>query len=139
MLSTASDWHQQADLRDRMQFPPEITVTIPDFVIWSLSSRQASMVELLPRHGTRKYKLRGLRAEQGEVQESGCRLSTVWAEVVVPSCRGGMPRIRGQSMWRALRVIDVIGADRRQFIGRLGREAEMAFIYLPIVKLFLTH
>jgi hypothetical protein len=33
-------------------------------------------------------------------------------------------------MWRALWIICVIGADRRQLIGHLGREAEMPSMYL---------
>jgi hypothetical protein len=33
-------------------------------------------------------------------------------------------------MWRALRVISVIGADKRQLIRRLAREVEMASLWL---------
>ena len=95
-LGTASDWQLQADLKSRMQFPPQIVANNrrPDIAVWSLSSRQAIMVELTVPWEERIEEAYD-RAEEEEVPESGYRLSTAWLEGMVPSCRGGMPRIRG--------------------------------------------
>jgi hypothetical protein len=49
LLGTTSDWQPHADLKGRMQFSQEITVTNqrPDIAIWFLSSRQAIIVQLI--------------------------------------------------------------------------------------------
>ena len=48
ILSSASDWQMQGDIRGRTAFPYEIAVTgqRPDIVLWSTSTMQVVMLEL---------------------------------------------------------------------------------------------
>ncbi|XP_071170940.1 uncharacterized protein [Mytilus edulis] len=48
LLVTATDWQMLVDLKQKLQFPPQIAVTnqIPDIVIWSASTKQAILLEL---------------------------------------------------------------------------------------------
>ncbi|CAC5362581.1 unnamed protein product [Mytilus coruscus] len=48
LLGTATDWQMLVDLKQKLQFPPQIAVTNqrPDIVIWSASTKQAILLEL---------------------------------------------------------------------------------------------
>ena len=130
LLGTAGDWQMQADLRGRLQFPREIALTSqrPDIVIWSTSTKQAILVELTVPWEERiedayERKLAKYQDLVADCQQQGWR---VWCLPVEVGCRGFV----GQSLWRALRVIGVIGVERRRLIGRLSRETEMASMWL---------
>ena len=49
MLGTSTDWQMRVDLRQRMEFPPEIAVTNkrPNIVIWLAATKQAILLELM--------------------------------------------------------------------------------------------
>lgn len=130
LLGTAGDWQMRADLKTRMQFPTEVASTNkrPDIVIWSPSSRQVIIVELTVPWEERmedayERKMGKYQELVADCQERGWR---VWCFPVEVGTRGFV----GQSLWRALRVIGVIGLERRQLIGRLSREAEIASLWL---------
>lgn len=130
LLGTAGDWQLKADLNGRMQFPPEVAVTNqrPDIVVWSLSTKQAILVELTVPWEERMEEAyeRKKSKYQGLVEDCQHRGWKVWCFPVEVGCRGFV----GQSMWRAMRVIGIIGADRRQLISCLCKEAEMASLWL---------
>jgi hypothetical protein len=48
ILSTAKDWQMEVDLKKKLKFPEEITVTKlrPDIVLWSSASKQVVLLEL---------------------------------------------------------------------------------------------
>ena len=120
----------RADLKTRMQFPTEVASTNkrPDIVIWSPSSRQVIIVELTVPWEERmedayERKMGKYQELVADCQERGWR---VWCFPVEVGTRGFV----GQSLWRALRVIGVIGLERRQLIGRRSNETEMTLLYL---------
>ena len=118
LLGTAGDWQMRADLKTRMQFPTEVASTNkrPDIVIWSPSSRQVIIVELTVPWEERMED--AFERKMGKYQElvADCqgRGWRVWCFPVEVGTRGFV----GQSLWRALRVIGVIGLERRHLIGR---------------------
>nr|XP_034331688.1 uncharacterized protein LOC117690947 [Crassostrea gigas] len=130
LLGTAGDWQMRADLKTRMQFPTEVASTNkrPDIAIWSLASRQVIVVELTVPWEERmedayERKMGKYQVLVADCQERGWR---VWCFPVEVGTLGFV----GQSLLRALRVIGVIGLERRQLIERLSREAEISSLWL---------
>jgi hypothetical protein len=48
ILATANDWNMQADVSQKLKFPPKITITNQrlDIVLWSKNTRQTVLIEL---------------------------------------------------------------------------------------------
>lgn len=112
LLGTARDWQMRAVMKTRMQFSTEEASTNKrlDVVIWSPSSRQVIIVELTVPWEERmedayERKMGKYQELVADCQERGWR---VWCFPVEVGTRGFV----GQSLWRALRVIGVIGLEK---------------------------
>ena len=48
LFGTSTDWQMRVDLRQRIEFPQQTTVTKkrPEIIIWSLATKQAILLEL---------------------------------------------------------------------------------------------
>jgi hypothetical protein len=130
LLGSATDWQMRADLGHRMKFPTEIAITSrrPDVVIWSTATKQAMLLELTVPWEDRigeAYERKTLKYQElvQECQQNGWK---IWFFAVEVGCRGFV----GQSMWKALRSMGIIGTARKKLIGQLCREAEAASIWL---------
>ncbi|XP_033758242.1 uncharacterized protein LOC117340592 [Pecten maximus] len=130
LLGTAGEWQMRADLKGRMQFPQEIAVTNqrPDIVLWSTSIKQAVLVELTMPWEERIEEAHERKRNKYQDLVADCQQQEwkMWCLPVEVRCRGFV----GQSMWRALRIIGITGPERRQLIGHLSREAELASMWL---------
>ncbi|XP_076090373.1 uncharacterized protein LOC143062594 [Mytilus galloprovincialis] len=130
LLVTATDWQMLVDLKQKLQFPPQIAVTNqrPDIVIWSASTKQAILLELTVPWEERiedAYERKRLKYQDllAECRDNGWR---VWLFPVEVGSRGFV----GQSMWRALRALGIVGGERSKLIGNLCKEAETASMWL---------
>ncbi|XP_062613999.1 uncharacterized protein LOC134275735 [Saccostrea cucullata] len=129
LLGTATDWQMQADLKERLVFPSEITATNkrPDVVLWSMATRQTIILLTVPWEDRMEdtYERKNPKYQDllKDCPQTGWK---VWFFAVEVGCRGFV----GQSMWRALRAIGITGAERRRLIGSLCREAESASMWL---------
>ncbi|VDI62323.1 Hypothetical predicted protein [Mytilus galloprovincialis] len=124
LLVTATDWQMLVDLKQKLQFPPQIAVTNqrPDIVIWSASTKQAILLELTVPWEERiedAYERKRLKYQDllAECRDNGWR---VWLFPVEVGSRGFV----GQSMWRALRALGIVGGERSKLIGNLCKRAE---------------
>ncbi|VDI57596.1 Hypothetical predicted protein [Mytilus galloprovincialis] len=126
ILGTASDWQMTADIHQRMSFPAEIAATSlrPDIVIWSQGTRQAVLLELTVPWEDRIEEAyeRKMAKYQQLVEDCKQRGWRTWCMAIEVGCRG----FAGQSMWRALRTLGVVGAERKKLITEVCREAEVA-------------
>ena len=130
VLAMATDWEMVCDVQGRCTFPREIVVTSlrPDITIWSRQSRTVVLVELTVPWEERMeeaHERKNIKYQQlvEECQEKGWR---VWCLPVEVGCRGFV----SQSVWRALRVLGVIGKHRRKLIGQLSKGAESASCWI---------
>ncbi|CAC5423515.1 unnamed protein product [Mytilus coruscus] len=124
LLGTATDWQMLVDLKQKLQFPPQIAVTNqrPHIVIWSASTKQAILLELTvpweeridDANERKRLKYQDLLAE---CRDNGWRVWLFPVEV-------GSRRFDGQSMWRALRALGIVGGETSKLIGNLCNEAE---------------
>ncbi|VDI54010.1 Hypothetical predicted protein [Mytilus galloprovincialis] len=104
-----------------------VTNQRPDIVIWSASTKQAILLELTVPWEERiedanerkrlKYKI---YLQNVETMMDG------WLFPVEVGSRGFV----GQSMWRALRALGIVGGERSKLIGNLCKEAETASMWL---------
>ncbi|XP_076080058.1 uncharacterized protein LOC143050834 [Mytilus galloprovincialis] len=126
ILGTASDWQMTADIHQRMSFPAEIAATSlrPDIVICSQGTRQAVLLELTVPWEDRIEEAyeRKMAKYQQLVEDCKQRGWRTWCMAIEVGCRG----FAGQSMWRALRTLGVVGAERKKLITEVCREAEVA-------------
>ncbi|XP_071145057.1 uncharacterized protein [Mytilus edulis] len=126
ILGTALDWQMTADIHQRMSFPAEIAATSlrPDIVIWSQGTRQAVLLELTVPWEDRIEETyeRKMAKYQQLVEDCKQRGWRTWCMAIEVGCRG----FAGQSMWRALRTLGVVGAERKKLITEVCREAEVA-------------
>ncbi|XP_076113544.1 uncharacterized protein LOC143081178 [Mytilus galloprovincialis] len=126
ILGTASDWQMTADIHQRMSFPAEIAATSlrPDIVIWSQGTKQAVLLELtVPwEYRIEEAYERKMAKYQQLVEDCKQRGWRTWCMAIEVGCRG----FAGQSMWRALRTLGVVGAERKKLITEVCREAEVA-------------
>ncbi|CAC5407387.1 unnamed protein product [Mytilus coruscus] len=130
ILGTATDWQMLVDLKQKLQFPPQIAVTNqrPDIVIWSASTKQAILLELTvpweeriqDANERKRLKYQDLLAE---CRDNGWR---VWLFPVEVGSGGFV----GQSIWRALRALGIVGGERSKLIGNLCKEAETSLMWL---------
>ncbi|VDI78992.1 Hypothetical predicted protein [Mytilus galloprovincialis] len=130
LLVTATDWQMLVDLKQKLQFPPQIAVTNqrPDIVIWSASTKQAILLELTVPWEERiedAYERKRLKYQDllAECRDNGWR---VWLFPVEVGSRGFV----GQSMWRALRAlgrssIDVVMGKKVRTVEAESVEAGM--------------
>ena len=126
VMATATDWQMRADVNQRLEFPSEIVSTPlrPDIVIWSRETRQVILLELTvpweerieEAHERKRSKYQEL------VEDCQSRSWKTWCLPVEVGARG----FAGQSLWRSLRTLGVIGATRRKLITEVCREAEMS-------------
>jgi hypothetical protein len=126
ILATANDWNMQADVNQKLKFPPEITTTNqrPDIVLWSKNTKQAVLIELTVPWEERiqdanERKRTKYQQLVEECRENGWKTSCYPIEV---GCRG----FAGQSLWQALRSLGVTGKTRSKLISDVMREAERA-------------
>ncbi|KAK6172576.1 hypothetical protein SNE40_016203 [Patella caerulea] len=109
-----------------MSFPAEIAATSlrPDIVIWSQGTRQAVLLELTVPWEDRIEEAyeRKMAKYQQLVEDCKQRGWRTWCLAIEVGCRG----FAGQSMWRALRTLGVVGAERKKLITEVCREAELA-------------
>ena len=82
ILSSATDWQMQADMRGRTTFPQR-----PDIVLWSTSTRQVAMLELTVPWEE--------RLEEIEISGAGRRLQRQQLESVVSASGSRMQGICG--------------------------------------------
>ncbi|XP_076075792.1 uncharacterized protein LOC143046522 [Mytilus galloprovincialis] len=126
ILGTASDWQMTANIHQRMSFPAEIAATSlrPDIVIWSQGTRQAVLLELTVPWEDRIEEAyeRKMAKYQQLVEDCKQRGWRTWCMAIEVGCRG----FAGQSMWRALRTLGVVGAERKKLITEVCRVAEVA-------------
>ncbi|XP_076109046.1 uncharacterized protein LOC143077044 [Mytilus galloprovincialis] len=126
ILGTASDWQMTADIHQRMSFPAEIAATSlrPDIVIWSQGTRQAVLLKLTVPWEDRIEEAyeRKMAKYQQLVEDCKQRGWRTWCMAIEVGCWG----FAGQSMWRALRTLGVVGAERKKLITEVCREAEVA-------------
>ncbi|KAK6188376.1 hypothetical protein SNE40_004559 [Patella caerulea] len=126
ILGTSSDWQMTADIHQRMSFPAEIAATSlrPDIVIWSQGTRQAVLLELTVPWEDRIEEAyeRKMAKYQQLVEDCKQRGWRTWCLAIEVGCRG----FAGQSMWRALRTLGLVGAERKKLITEVCREAEVA-------------
>ncbi|XP_069134670.1 uncharacterized protein [Argopecten irradians] len=127
ILATARDWEMRADIQQRMGFPAEVASTPlrPDVVLWSRSSKQVVLVELTVPWEDRMEEAdeRKQQKYQQLVEECQHRGWKTWCLPIEVGCRG----FPGQSLWRALRLLGVTGADRRDLISAVSRQK-----FLPV-------
>ncbi|VDI16481.1 Hypothetical predicted protein [Mytilus galloprovincialis] len=130
LLVTATDWQMLMDLKQKLQFPPQIAVTNqrPDIVIWSASTKQAILLELTVPWEERiedAYERKRLKYQDllAECRDNGWRVWLFPVEV-------GSREFVGQSMWRAWRALGIVGGERSKLIGNLCKEAETASMWL---------
>ncbi|XP_076113419.1 uncharacterized protein LOC143081070 [Mytilus galloprovincialis] len=126
ILGTASDWQMTADIHQRMSFPAEIAATSlrQDIVIWSQGTRQVVLLELTVPWEDRIEEAyeRKMAKYQQLIEDCKQRGWRTWCMAIEVGCRG----FAGQSMWRALRTLGVVGAERMKLITEVCREAEVA-------------
>ncbi|XP_069107365.1 uncharacterized protein [Argopecten irradians] len=126
ILATARDWEMRADIQQRMGFPAEVASTPlrPDVVLWSRSSKQVVLVELTVPWEDRMEEANERKQQKYQqlVEECQHRGWKTWCLPIEVGCRG----FPGQSLWRALRLLGVTGADRRNLIAAVSRQAEVA-------------
>ena len=92
--------------------------------MWSASTKQLVMIELTAPCEERMEDAyeRKKGKYQDIVDESKEKGWKVWCMPVEVGCRG----FPGQSLWRTLRVLGVIGKRRKQMIRETGKAAEEA-------------
>ncbi|XP_069136664.1 uncharacterized protein [Argopecten irradians] len=113
ILITARDWEMRAGIQRRMGFPAEVASLplLPDVVLWSRSSKQVVLVELIVPWEDRMKEANERKQQKYQqlVEECQHRGWKTWCLPTEVGCRG----FPGQSLWRALRLLGVTGADRR--------------------------
>lgn len=129
ILGTAEDWEMILDLGRQLKFPEEIAVTSLrlDIVVWSQATRQVALIELTVPWEERieeahERKL-GNYQSLTESQQRGWR---TWNLPVEVGCRG----FPGQSLWRALGMLGVRGATRKNLVNKIAEQAETASRWL---------
>ncbi|XP_069133169.1 uncharacterized protein [Argopecten irradians] len=126
ILAMAADWEMRADIHQRIGFPEEVVSTSlrSDIVLWSRNSKQVLMTELTVPWEDRIEEARErkrLKFQQlvEDCQEQGLR---IWCLPVEVGCQG----FPGQSLWRTLRLLGVVGAERKKLMGAVSRQVEAA-------------
>ncbi|KAJ7995782.1 hypothetical protein DPEC_G00248160 [Dallia pectoralis] len=126
ILGTADDWEMRVDLGRQLKFPEKIAVTSlrPDIVLWSQTTRQVALIELTVPWEERieeahERKLGKYHSLISESQQGGWR---AWNLPVEVGCKG----FPGQSLWRALGMLGVKGATRKNLVNIIAKQAETA-------------
>ncbi|KAJ8011010.1 hypothetical protein DPEC_G00053760 [Dallia pectoralis] len=124
ILGIADDWEMRVDLGRQLKFPEKIAVTSlrPDIVLWSQTTRQVALIELTVPWEERieeahERKLGNYQSLISESQQGGWR---AWNLPVEVGCRG----FPGQSLWRALGMLGVRGATRKNLVNNRAKQAE---------------
>lgn len=130
ILGTAKDWEMRVDLGRQLKFPEEIAITSlrPDIVLWSQTTKQVALIELTVPWEERveeahERKLGKYQSLIFEAQQRGWR---AWNLPVEVGCRG----FPGQSLWRALGMLGVRGATRKNLVKDISKQAETASRWL---------
>ncbi|KAJ7993819.1 hypothetical protein DPEC_G00258670 [Dallia pectoralis] len=100
----------------------------PDIVLWSQATRQVALIELTVPWEERieeahERKLGKYQSLISESQQAGWR---AWNLPVEVGCRGFL----GQSLWRALGMLGVRGATRKNLVNNIAKQAETASRWL---------
>jgi hypothetical protein len=114
ILSIAKDWQMEVDLKKKLKFPEEITVSKlrPDIVLWSSASKQVVLLELTVLWEERieesyERKLEKYKPLVDTCKERGWRS---WCFPVEVGCSGFPAR----SLWRAFGCLGVTGQARNK-------------------------
>ncbi len=120
----------RVDLGRQLKFPEEIVVTSlrPDIVLWSQATMQVALIELTVPWEERIEEAheRKLGKYQSLISESQRRGWSAWNLPVEVGCRG----FPGQSLWRALGMLGVRGATRKDLVNKISKQAETASRWL---------
>ena len=134
ILATASDWILMADLQTQLVFPPEITVTRlrPDIVMWSRSTRNLIIIELTVPWEERMEEVNERKREKyqdlvDECKEKGWK---TWCWPIEVGSRG----FAGQSMWRMLKNLGIVGNQKKRLVDKTTKAAERASRWLWLRK-----
>ena len=130
LLPTATDWELLVDLKSQLKFPPEIAVTRkrPDMVLWSKMSKQVVIIELtVPwEEGIEEAYERKMLSYTELVQECRSKGWKTWCLPIEIGCRG----FAGQSIWRCMKILGIVGKTRRTLIRSAENAAEYASRWL---------
>ena len=123
-----------ADLQTQLVFPPEITVTRlrPDIVMWSRSTRNLFIIELTVTWEERMEEANERKREKyqdlvDECKEKGWK---TWCWPIEVGSRG----FAGQSMWRMLKNLGIVGNQRKRLVDKTTKAAERASRWLWLRK-----
>lgn len=134
ILGTAKDCEMRVHIRRQLKFPEEITITSlqPDIVLSSQASKQVAPKELMVPWEERIEEAN--ERKQGKYQsiipESQQRGWRAWNLRVEVSCRG----FPGESLWRALEMLEVRGSTRKNLVENISKRAEAASRWLWLKK-----
>ena len=130
LLGMVSNWTLQADLRKQLRFPEEIITTNyrPDIVIFSRSSRICIMIELTVPWEERMEEAyeRKMLKYTDLVEQCRTKGWKTWCFPIEIGCRG----YPGNSSWRALKMLGIVGKDRRKLLKDAGDNAETASMWI---------
>lgn len=116
LLPTANDWKLRADLKRKLVFPEEILSTNlrPDIVMWSPNTKQVVIVELtVPWEERIEEANERKRLKYSELQ-ADCA-SKGWKTYCYP-VEIGTRGFAGQSLWRLLSTLGIVGNTRKKAI-----------------------
>jgi len=124
VLPTSNDWDLKVDLGKQLRFPPEIVETSlrPDIILVSKNSKQVIMIELTVPWEDRILEANERKREKYQELVNQCT-EAGWkarCEPVEVGARGFI----GQSMWRCLRMLGIVGTTRKQALTSVTAMAE---------------
>lgn len=130
ILPSAEDWTLSVDLKKQLKFPQEILDTRlrPDLLLVSQKSKQVVMLELTVPWEDRMEEAFGRKKAKYEELVEACQQKK-WIASCFPievGCRG----FAGQSLWRALSSLGIVGESRRKTILAVINTAESASRWL---------
>ena len=130
LLPTAKDWELLVDLKTQLKFPQEIAATIkrPDIVLWSKATKQVVLIELTVPWEERIEEAYQRKMLSYDELVHDCRTNgwKTWCLPIEVGCRG----FAAQSLWRCLKLLGIVGKQRKDLIKSAENAAEAASRWL---------